>query len=219
MSKTYFEDFPRISGNTGSSFGASIHKQLEEDPNSRFHVLAQGQVFATAHYADGSTEDRFLGDNLVVTTAGNIVAQLCRGYTGGNPNAAPAVVGVSDGPTFGITHMALGNVGPLQNPPTPQLSDTSLSSEYFRKAISQTQYINEEDGTQAALVTNVVDFITNFQIGEPAGTLTEVALYGGVDNAGNPASTGGGIMFSRRTFPVWNLDDSTAVTFTWRIFF
>jgi|CXWL01.1.fsa_nt_gi hypothetical protein len=196
------------------SFGASIHKKFKDEKRSPL----EGEVFAVIT-KNGISTPVVLGDNLVVNTAGNLLAQLSRGYTGGNPQVAPALVGISDGPVYGMTHMSVGSVGPLLNPSAPTLSDTSLGAEYFRKAISQSQYVNEIDGTQSALPTRVVDFITSFDIGEAAGSLTEAGLWGGINNAGVGAAAGGGIMFARRTFPVMNIDTETSIAFTWRIYF
>lgn len=204
----------QIRDNSYNDLSKSIRKAIKDS----IPVLAKGQVFAVAHYADGTNEPIFLGDNLVVNTAGSIVAQLCRGYTGGNPDVAPAVVGISDGPTYGITHMALGSVGPLLNPEPPDLTDVSLANEYFRKTISSSNYVNETDGTQSATFTKVVDFVTSYEVGEPEGQLTEVGLLGGIDANGDSASiSNGGLLFSRRTFPVWNIDGSTGISFTWRV--
>lgn len=185
----------------------------------KVQVLARGEVFAVANYMDGTSETVVLGKNLVVNTAGNLVARLCRGYGAGDPTVPPDAVGISEGPVFGITHMALGTATPVDAPPGPDLGDTTLDSEYFRKSITTSSYVNE-DGTESALPTRIVDFVTTFEFGEPEGQLTEIGLFGAVNNSGVPATTpDGGLLFARRTFPVWNINSTTSITFTWRIFF
>lgn len=92
------------------------------------------------------------------------------------------------------THIAVGT-----GTTAPSLSNTSLVSELFRKAL---------DVSGGTVNANVATFRTVLVEGEATGALTEAGLF---------LSASGGRMTNRATFPVVNKGADDIVTIIWDI--
>jgi hypothetical protein len=102
----------------------------------------------------------------------------------------------------------------LQNPPEPELTDTKLAGEIYRKRFTSWNFLNP-DGTISETATNVLQLSTTFHENEGNGSLTEVALYGG--NATEDKDSG--IIFNRKTFKVINKSSNHEISIIWKITF
>ena len=100
------------------------------------------------------------------------------------------------------------------NPPAESLTDTKLVGEIFRKPFTSWTFVDEND-VSSETPTNILKLVTTFMESEAVGPITEMGLFGG--NA--TVEPDSGIMFNRKSFPVWNKDSSSRLTITWRLSF
>jgi hypothetical protein len=175
----------------------SIHPKIVMQEKA---LIKEGRVFAIVKQK--GCDDRYIdfGKNLIVETGDILVASLAKGE-----------------PIPAVTHMALGSGLPwwdTSNPPVPVRSDSYLKAEYYRKAITSTQFVLS-DGTPSANPTMIVDFVTSFAEGEPTGALMELGLFGGTD----ADVINGGYLLAYRIIPIWNIGADVAITFVWRVTF
>lgn len=132
--------------------------------------------------------------NLIVNKASVLMAQRL---------APGSSMGLNTGSFIadGLQYLAVGtgNWTDLQTPVDPQLSDSKLKNELFRKEFTDWSFLNA-DGSKSAGATNILQLVTTFENNEAVGALVEMGLYGG--NAS--ASKDSGHMFNYKTFKVWN---------------
>jgi len=167
--------------------------------------------------------------NVVTLDASILIARLMKGTGSSVPHQSE--------PSFGIYALAVGtgNLGwNLQNPPPATNTQRSLWNELARKAIANTNFINQ-DGTIAGVPTNIVDFTTTFAESEAVGPIAEMGLLGGDINTNlsirNPVLPPNGLydptvdlvgldtLVNYLTFPVVNKPATSTLSWTWRLTF
>jgi hypothetical protein len=167
--------------------------------------------------------------NVVTLDASILIARLMKG-TG-------APVAHQSEPSFGIFALAVGTGDlswNLQNPPPATNTQRSLWNELARKAIQNTNFINQ-DGTIAGVPTNIVDFTTTFAESEAVGPIVEMGLLGGDISTNmsirNPVLPPNGLydptvdlvgldtLVNYLTFPVVNKPATSTLAWTWRLTF
>jgi hypothetical protein len=167
--------------------------------------------------------------NVVTMDASVLIARLMKGT--GTPIAHQSE------PSFGVFALAVGT-GDLSwnpmNPPPANNTQRSLWNELARKAIQNTNFINQ-DGTIAGVPTNVVDFTTTFAESEAVGPIVEMGLLGGDISTNmsirNPVLPPNGLydptvdlvgldtLVNYLTFPVINKPATSTLAWTWRLTF
>jgi hypothetical protein len=160
----------------------------------------KGQIFIRG-YENGNLVLDFMTPNVIVNTASILVARLLKD---------------SKEPSNGIAYLAVGTGDPgwnLQDPPAPTTTQTQLVSELFRKAVTESFYIDPVTGGNAIDPTNIVDYHFNFNESEAVGAIVELGLFGG--DATDGLNTG--TMVNYRTFPVLNKTNSMAFVIIVRI--
>lgn len=140
------------------------------------------QVTDVITHVDGSVEVREYV-NTVVDNCSKLIASLMKGHAG----------------HVGISYWAVGSGAGSwdnNNPPAPSVTDTKLTTEVFRKAISPSNITFLDDSNQpTATVTNKLQVKLVFNENEANGELREFGLYGG--NATSIKDSG--IMINRKT--------------------
>lgn len=140
------------------------------------------QVTDVITHVDGSVEVREYV-NTVVDNCSKLIASLMKGQAG----------------HVGISYWAVGSGAGSwdnNNPPAPSVTDTKLTSEVFRKAVSPSNITFLDDSNQpTATVTNKLQVKLVFNENEANGELREFGLYGG--NATSIKDSG--IMINRKT--------------------
>jgi len=139
--------------------------------------------------------------NIIVNTASILIARLLKDNS--EPTAGISFLGVGS-----------GNDGwdPF-DPPAPTTSQTFLESEFFRKGISTTTFVDPQTAEPTSNPTNIVDYATTFSESEAVGPIMELSLFGG--EATTTLNTG--TMVNWRTFPVINKTNSMTLTIIFRI--
>jgi len=160
----------------------------------------KGELFMKA-YENGVLVHDYHKSNIIVNTASILIARLLKDNTE---------------PTKGISYLAVGSGASGWNPfdpPAPTTSQTLLESEFERKAIELTTFVNPETGEPTTVDTNIVDYSVTFGEAEAVGPIMEMSLFGG--DATSERNTG--TMVNWRTFPVINKTNSMTLTIIFRI--
>lgn len=157
----------------------------------------KGQLFLKAWEGDKLVYS-YESPNAIVDTASILIARLLKD---------------SQEPTAGISFLAVGVGGAgwnLQNPPAPTVTQQTLESELFRKAIDagNTSFVDPNTGSHTNVATKIVDFSTTFSEAEAVGPIVEMGLFGGDATV----ALNSGTMLNYRTFPV--LNKTAAMTFS-----
>jgi len=175
------------------SIGSAI-RYKEQTPRLK------GELFIKA-YEKGVLVYDYRKHNIIVNTASILIARLLKDNTE---------------PTKGISYLAVGSGASGWNPfdpPAPTTSQTLLESEFERKAIGLSTFVNPETGEPTTSDTNIVDYSVTFGEAEAIGPIMEMSLFGG--DATSERNTGG--MVNWRTFPVLNKTNSMTLTIIFRI--
>lgn len=107
----------------------------------------------------------------------------------------------------------------LQDPPQEALTDTHLVGEIFRKPFTSWAFVDENDNVSEE-PTNILKLVTTFMETEAVGPLTEMGIFGGnAEDWDDGVGKDSGLMFNRKSYPVWNKDSSSRLTVTWRLTF
>lgn len=147
--------------------------------------LAQGkhwQVIDKIIYPDGKVEVREYY-NTVVNDCSKLIACLMKAQAGYS----------------GISYWAVGSglsSWSNDNPPAPSVTDTKLTTETYRKAISPSDIkFLDANNAETSSITNKIQIKVTFNENEANGELREFGLFGG-----NATSTvNSGIMINRKT--------------------
>lgn len=168
--------------------------------------LCKGSLKITMKDIITGNEEIREGNNIIVTVASELMAELMRGVLGD-------LVRVQ---VDGIRTLAVGSGGvwDLQNPPAATVTQTTLETEIYRKEFDSVNYI---DGLGAISLTrtNIIDLTTVFDTTEANGALVEMGLFGGTDSL----LTNLGTMVNYFTFPVLNKTSNSNLTILWRLVF
>ena len=132
-----------------------------------------GRWFDTYKYADGRTEPGEQGEfewgwNQIQNSFATLLAAWCRGEA-----------------TYDrITYFAVGSglVAWDTTPPTKPYSDTTLTTEYFRKAVAQTDIVYLDPATDiptGGTPDSKIEITVTLLTSEANGTLREFGLFGG----------------------------------------
>ena len=132
-----------------------------------------GRWFDTIKYIDGSEEPGEHGEfdwgfNQIQNTFANLIAGWCRSETGFL--------------RIGFMGIGSGLVGWDTTPPTQAYSDTTLTTEYFRKAISQPEIYFIDPSTNlptGGTPSPKIEIDVTLGLAEANGTLREFGLFGG----------------------------------------
>lgn len=178
--------------------GHGLVERCSEDQK----ITLKGEVWAFLEdIQTGEKEKINIGKNVITLNASVLVARLLK----------------DSDETNGLLFLAVGTgaVGwNLQAPPAATNQQTQLEAELFRKTFESSNFVKTDgSGDVSAIPTNIVDYITTFDVGEAVGPLVEMGLFGG-DATGVPNS---GTLFNFRTFPVINKSSTSKLTFVWRI--
>ena len=174
-------------------FGSALKHKEQFSP-------LKGELFLKL-YEKGVLIHEYHKSNIVVNTASILIARLLK------DNAEP---------TKGISYLAVGSGAAGWNPfdpPAPSTSQTLLESEFERKAIELTTFVNPETGEPTTTETNIVDYSVTFGEAEAVGPLLELGLFGG--DATSERNTG--TQINHRTMPVINKTNSMTLTIIFRI--
>lgn len=179
-----------------------VGQGLIESFNEPQTITMKGEVWAyLTDTITGQVEKINIGKNVITLNASVLVARLLKD---------------SDS-TNGLLFLAVGTGAPgwnLQSPPAATNQQTQLAAELFRKTFVSTNFVKTDgSGDVSTTPTNIVDYVTTYDVGEAVGPLVEMGLYGG-DATGVPNS---GTLFNYRTFPVINKSSTSTLTFVWRI--
>lgn len=141
-----------------------------------------------------------LGSNKILNGAGLLLAQYCQ-------NAGIA----------GLTYIGVGtgNAAWPSPPPDPDVTDTELVAESYRKVISVRRYL---DATYATVPgpSQIIEMEVTFMEHEANVAWREIGLFGG---AAASATVDTGTIFSARRFDVKNKEDDEQVSIAWRLSF
>jgi len=154
------------------------------DKEDKFIPNPTGEIFDYFIYPDGKKVLIHHGKNLVVNVARNLMAALMKSEAGFG----------------GITYWAIGSGSSEwsdESPPAPELTDTALLSETYRKAVvpaSDIVFLDESE-EETLDVTNKIKITVTFSESEGNGSLREFGLFGGDASA----VSGSGIMINRKT--------------------
>ena len=185
----------------------------------------RGEVFFELRDAetDEILEERHV-DNVITKDMSILLARLCKDSEETNGLLALAM-GTGDGSWD------------LQNPPAATADQRMLYSEISRKPFEDSWFVWPEghpnEGEEANVMTNVVDFKTTFAPSEAVGPLVEMGLVGGDADTQNPSPIsnvdagdpydpgvdveGHDILANYLTFKVINKPDSAVMSIVWRI--
>jgi len=139
--------------------------------------------------------------NIIVNTASILIARLLKD---------------NKEPTNGISYLGIGSGNDSWDPfdpPAPTTSQTLLESEFYRKSISSSTFVDPQTAEPTSVHTNIVDYATTFSESEAVGPIMELALFGG--EATSTLDTG--TMLNWRTFPVINKTNAMTLTIIFRI--
>ena len=213
-----------------------VKKAVDALPRFAFHGRAndqyrgvRGEVFWELRNTQTGEVTKGHIKNVVTMDASILIARLMKGT--GTPIAHQSE------PSFGIFALAVGT-GDLawnpMNPPPATNTQRSLWNELARKAIQNTNFINQ-DGTIAGVPTNIVDFTTTFAESEAVGPICEMGLLGGDISTNmatrNPVLPPNGLydptvdlvgldtLVNYLTFPVINKPATSTLGWTWRLTF
>lgn len=152
-----------------------------------------GEFTDTITYTDGRKEV-IEGHNLIVNDIGKLIACLFSRKSGYS----------------GLTHWAIGSGAESWDNATvnPKVTDTRLTSEFFRKAIQPTDIkFLDSSGEPTENITNVIAITVTFTTSEANGKWREFAIFGG--NATSSLNTG--IMINHKNHKILTKDDSMTV--------
>jgi len=169
--------------------------------------LCKGSLKITMKDIITGQEEIREGNNIIVTVASNLMAELMRGIIGDLTRVQ----------VDGIKVLAVGTGGigwDLQNPPAATLVQTLLENELYRKEFDSVNYIDTM-GSVTPTRTNIIDLTTVFDTTEANGALVEMGLFGG----NNALLTNDGSIVNYFTFPVLNKTASNTLTIVWRLVF
>lgn len=160
-----------------------------DDPTNGYYKIPEGSLVAERHMK-----------NLIVNKASVFMAKRMR-------------PGTSWG--AGITYLEVGTgvgTGTTQAPQPESPTQTALRVPLFRKLISSWTCL-DTNGDPTSDDTNVVQYTTTFTEAEAVGALVEMGMFGGDATA----TTGSGMMFNYKVFPVINKDGTMQLTIVWKV--
>lgn len=133
-------------------------------------------------YRNGVLEKEIIGHNLVVNSFLSLITALCKQEQG----------------YVGIQYWAIGSGNAswdTNGTPSPDLSETLLTNEIGRKAItaSDIKYLTDDEEVSST-PTNILQITLFFDVGECNGEWREFGIFGG--NASSIKNTG--IMINKR---------------------
>ena len=158
----------------------------EPTNNEGYNLIRHWEVIDTiTDVATGKKETRTYY-NTVVNTCSNLIACLMKGQNGYK----------------GIQYWAVGSGNPNMSntaPDTPNVTDTKLQAETFRKAIQPGDITFLDSGNSPTeTVTNKIQISITFLESEANGELREFGLFGGVATGTKDS----GIMINRKIHPL-----------------
>lgn len=160
----------------------------------------KGELFIKA-YENGKLVYDYNKSNIIVNTASILIARLLKD---------------NNEPSGGISYLAVGSGAdgwdPF-DPPAPTTSQTLLESEFDRKAIELSTFVDPITGEPTTEDTNIVDYSVSYGESEAVGAIMELSLFGGDATEEKDSGT----MVNWRTFPVINKTNSMTLTIIFRI--
>ena len=182
--------------NTGCSEFDTLSMKMGGEDSKNVHMT--GEIIDLIRYKDGRVEKR-VGHNLVVNSFLNLVMSLLKqeeGYTG-------------------VQYWAVGTGEESWDDtlPTPEISDTALTSELGRVAIDKDniKFLTPEL-EESPTPTNILQITHTFETTDCNGTWREFGIFGG--NA--TASANSGIMINKRHHKVLTKTEEMTVERTMR---
>ena len=195
-----------------------------------------GGDFLHGKIINGQVINTFEDHNLIVDTASILMA---RRMAPGAITGAQDESFLGDHIDFGLRYCALGvgilqdtslpydevtnNVDrdayDLQNPPEPELNETTLLGEFYRKRFTNWCFMDAA-GQETETATNILILDTTFYENEAVGPITEIALFGGdALPHNNDAGKDSGLMFNLKRFKVINKQDNHRISIRWKLTF
>jgi len=169
----------------------------KKNSNEDKFPLVIGEVFIISK--KGIIKKEFKLPNKILNGAGLMLAQFCQNET-----------------LSGLTYIAVGTGDPSwgDNPPEPDVTQTELVAEIYRKPIMVRRYLDESFNTVPG-PTRIIEVEVTFMEHEANGPWREMGLFGG--NA--TADLNSGYLFAARNFKVKNKEDDEQVSIAWRLYF
>ena len=154
--------------------GAVRHERLGPDAFEHIPGVITGSYRDIIYRPNQEPAIGEWSENLVVDSFALLLTALC--LTGRTPTYS------------GITHMALGqgsSTWDTDGTPTPQTSDTTLTSELARKPLDSLSDINGSNTVVGTGPTGRLLASCTFLPGEAIGSIREFGLFGGIAGAGH----------------------------------
>ena len=154
--------------------------------NEGYNLIRHWEVIDTITNVETGEKETRTYHNTVVNTCSNLIACLMKGQSGYS----------------GIQYWAVGSGNPNMsntNPDTPNVADTKLQAETFRKAIKPSDITFLDSGNSPTeTITNKIQISITFLESEANGELREFGLFGGVATGTKDS----GIMINRKIHPL-----------------